>query len=330
MKLDFWNKKKKRDEVEVLPWQQNFDPYADTTRSSLFASGDDDWDVTTSRPVFASRPEAASRTRSYEDFLRARTQTRGWDGPSYGGARRFYDEEDEFAENTSLRRAMQVLGAIALTVTLYFTFQSQQPFAQKVQGFVAQAMGQDANMQAVASWWKSNVSDTAAVPVLGTPGTAGDKPADAEPIKYVQPVQGKVKTPFDGKDQQGVTFLTVPGAEVKAAANGIVEQVDKEGADDFSITVTHGSNGTRPRHPDEKRNPGRAVLRRAEGRRLRRSGRRAEPADRAVRVIDRSSFALAARDESPAAPALPAPAHPERRCRNGRRDAGPVRHRDRA
>jgi stage IV sporulation protein FA len=245
MKLDFWNKKKKRDEVEVLPWQQNFDPYGDTTRSSLFASGDDDWDVTTSRPVFASRPEAAARARSYEDFLRARTNNRGWDGPaSFGGSRRFYDDEDELAGNTSLRRAMQVLGAIALTATLYFTFQSQQPFAQKVQGYVTQAMGQDANVQAIASWWKSNVSDTAAVPVLGSavPGTSTDKVA-VEPIKYVQPVKGKVKTAFDGKDQQGVTFLTVPGAEVKASATGIVEKVDKEGTDDFSITVTHGTNG---------------------------------------------------------------------------------------
>ncbi|TCP59667.1 peptidase M23-like protein [Tumebacillus sp. BK434] len=238
-KWDFWKKKKRHNEIETVPWRQGFDRYADTTRSSLFSAGDDDWDVTTAKPEFSSLP--SNNSRSYDDFLRARGHIhspRAYDsgGPSYGGynGRRMYGEEDQ--PGISGHRAMQVLGAIALTAVLYFTFQSQAPIAQKVQAFATESLTKDTDLTAISSWWQQNVSENLALPASTTP--------QAEAPQFVLPVTGTIKTPFDGAEQQGVTFQTALGAEVKAAAKGIVEKVEKEaGSEDYTVTVSHGTAG---------------------------------------------------------------------------------------
>ncbi|MCX7571413.1 M23 family metallopeptidase [Tumebacillus sp. DT12] len=242
IKWDFWKKKRRRGEYETMPWSQGFqngggfDAYSsDSTRSSLFAGGDDDWDATSSRPVFTPHP--SSRGRSYEDFLRARGQSRQWDGP-YGG-RRFGYEDDEYHEEANpMRRAMQVLGAVALTGVLYFSFQSEQPVAQKVQAFVTSTMTSDSNFAALPEWWRDNVADRVAVPTMGTGGSSVEAP---EP--FVLPVQGTVKVPYDGKEQQGITFQTAAGANVKASRAGVIEKVEQVGAEDFTVTINHGTSG---------------------------------------------------------------------------------------
>ena len=241
IKLDFWKKKRRREEApEPMPWQQQqpiYDHYQDTTRSSLF-TGDDDWDVTGSRPVFSTQPDG--RSRSYEDFLRARNQTRPWDNP-YGGNRDrrfgYYDDEEE-EQGLPVRRAMQIVGAVALVGVLYLTFQSESPMAQKVTAFVKQSMTQDTNVAVVSSWWKDNVTDKVAVPTTA-PAQETPKPVES----FVMPVTGTVKTAYDGKDQQGVTLKAAAGAEIKAAGGGMIEKVEEDAKDDFSVTINHGSSG---------------------------------------------------------------------------------------
>lgn len=246
IKWDFWKKKKRRDDYETMPWSQGFpngggfDAYnSDSTRSSLFAGGDDDWDVTSSRPVFTPHP--SSRGRSYEDFLRARGQSRQWDGP-YGGRRFGYDEDEYHDEVNPMRRAMQVLGAIALIAVLYFSFQSEQPVAQKVQVFVTSSMTSDSNFAALPAWWKDNVAERVAVATLGQ-GQSGSGTSGENPEAFVLPVQGTIKVPYDGKEQQGITFETTAGANVKASRPGVIEKVEQVGAEDFTVTINHGTAG---------------------------------------------------------------------------------------
>jgi stage IV sporulation protein FA len=252
MKLDFWNKKRKQERTEVLPWNQNqgFDRYPDTTRPSLFASGEDDWDVTHPAPVFQTRTEGGN-ARSYEDFLRARmtNQSRSWDGPR-GGQSRFSYGDDAEEGSTTARRGVQIVGAIALVGLMYFTFHSQTPFAQKAQAYVRQEMNADTNISALSGWWKQNVSGKVALPTLstGVSGTKSDNTSTStdpsKKVKFALPVQdATVKTAFDGKDQQGITFSAPLGADVHPAASGVVEKVDQEGTADFMVTVNHGTSG---------------------------------------------------------------------------------------
>jgi len=251
IKFDFW--KKKRKDTDDRPWGNGYQSYPDTTRPSMF-EGEDDWDVTTSRPVF-SRPEG----RTYEDFLRARMNSQGQAGGSFGGGgyggggygggygRRYFDDVEEEPEGQTAHRAMQVLGAVALVGLLYFSFQSTAPFAQQTQAFVKSAMAEDTDVQAIAAWFQDKVPQNAAVPATSgavtSPTDSGTTDATAGgEASFVLPVDGKVKVPFDGKDQQGVTFQTAPGAEVKAAGQGVVEKIEKEGAEDFTITINHGAS----------------------------------------------------------------------------------------
>ncbi|ASS74949.1 hypothetical protein CIG75_08100 [Tumebacillus algifaecis] len=233
IRWDFWKKKKRYDEIETLPWRQGYD----TTRPSLFSAGDDDWDVTTAKPEFSAHP--SNNPRSYEDFLRARGhhakayETGGATYGSYNGGRRIYGDADE--PGVSGHRAMQALGAVALTVVLYFTFQSEGPIAQKVQAFAVGAMSEDTDLSAISAWWQQKVSDNLALPASTTP--------QGQVLQFELPVQGTIKIPYDGAEQQGVTFQTELGAEVKAAAKGIVEKVEKEGSEDFTVTVSHGTAG---------------------------------------------------------------------------------------
>ncbi|MGB8956920.1 MAG: M23 family metallopeptidase [Tumebacillaceae bacterium] len=242
LKLEFWKKKRKQVEPEVVPWGSSYERYPDTTRSSLFAAEDDDWDFTQSKPVFSTRP-VEGRPRSYDDFLRARGAQRTFDGGGgggyYGSTRRFYEDEED-AGGLSLRRGMQLLGAAALTLTLYFTFQSDQPMAKQVQAFVAKSLAQDSDLSVMSAWWQKNVSDRLAVPVSTTPSTS--QSTDAEQT-IVMPVSGTVKTPYDGTTQQGVTFSADLGAEVKAIAKGTVENVENNGQGDYTVTISHGTQG---------------------------------------------------------------------------------------
>lgn len=245
IKFDFW--KKKRKDNDDRPWGKGYQAYPDTTRPSMF-EGEDDWDVTTSRPVF-SRPEG----RTYEDFLRARMNSQGQAGGSFGGSgysgygggygRRYFDDVEEEPEGLSAHRMMQVLGAVALVGLLYFTFQSNAPFAQKTQAFVKSAMVEDTNVQAIAAWFQERVPTNAAVPATSDAVTSPTDTGTTDgAVAFVLPVDGTVKVPFDGKDQQGVTFQTAPGAEVKAVGKGMVEKIEKEGAEDFTITINHGAS----------------------------------------------------------------------------------------
>jgi stage IV sporulation protein FA len=240
--IKFWKKKRRRDRYETIPWspqefsQSNYETLSDSTRSSLFASGDDDWDVSSARPIFTLHPSA--RGRSYEDFLRTRSQSRQWDGP-YSGRRFHFDDGEYRAEVNPVRRAMQVIGAIALTAVLYVSFQSEQPMAQKVQAFVKTSLTQDSNFAAIPAWWRENVADRLAVPTVST-GTNGRAPLSPPP--FVLPVQGTVKVPFDGNEQQGITFQAAAGSPVKAARQGVVEKVERT-ADDYTVTINHGTAG---------------------------------------------------------------------------------------
>lgn len=240
LKLEFWKKKRKQVEPEVVPWGSSYDRFPDSTRSSLFAAEEDDWDFTQSKPVFSTRP-VEGRPRSYDDFLRARSAPRTFDGGGgyYGSTRRFYEDEAD-AGGLSLRRGMQLAGAAALALTLYFTFQSDQPVAKQVQAFVAKSLAQDSDLGAVSAWWRENVSNRLAVPVSSTFGTSSS--ADAQQT-IVMPVNGTVKTPYDGTTQQGVTFSAVLGAEVKAIAKGMVESVEDNGQGDYTVTISHGTQG---------------------------------------------------------------------------------------
>lgn len=239
LKLEFWKKKRKQVEPEVVPWASSYERFPDTTRSSLFAGEDDDWDFTQSKPEFSTRP-VEGRPRSYDDFLRARGGQRTFDGGYYGATRRFYEDEEE-TRGLSLRRGMQLVGAAALTLTLYFTFHSDQPMAKQVQAFVAKSMAQDSDLGSLSAWWQKNVSNRLAVPVFSTPGTSPT--TDAAQQTIVMPVNGTVKTPYDGTTQQGVTFSAALGAEVKAIAKGTVEQVEDNGQGDYTVTISHGTQG---------------------------------------------------------------------------------------
>lgn len=245
LKLDFWKKKRKQAEPEIVPWGSSYDRFPDPTRSSMFAAEEDDWDFTQSKPVFSTRPAEGGRPRSYEDFLRARGAQRTFDGGGGGGgggfgsARRFYEDE-EMTEGLSLRRGMQLLGALALTVSLYFAFQSEAPTAQRVQAFVAKSLAQDSDLSVVSAWWQDNVSNRLAVPASSTPTALPT--AEAEQAA-VMPVQGEVKTPFDGTTQQGVTFSAALGADVKAIAKGTVEKVEKDASGEYAVTISHGTQG---------------------------------------------------------------------------------------
>ena len=239
LKLEFWKKKRKQVEPEVVPWASSYERFPDTTRSSLFAGEDDDWDFTQSKPEFSTRP-VEGRPRNYDDFLRARGSQRTFDGGYYGATRRFYEDEEE-TRGLSLRRGMQLVGAAALTLTLYFTFHSDQPMAKQVQAFVAKSMAQDSDLGSLSAWWQKNVSNRLAVPVFSTPGTSPT--TDAAQQTIVMPVNGTVKTPYDGTTQQGVTFSAALGAEVKAIAKGTVEQVEDNGQGDYTVTISHGTQG---------------------------------------------------------------------------------------
>ncbi|MFD2168986.1 peptidoglycan DD-metalloendopeptidase family protein [Tumebacillus lipolyticus] len=239
IKWDFWKKSRRQsDEVTSVPWRQpGIDRYADTTRSSLFSAGDDDWDVMTAKPEFSSQP--SNNPRSYEDFLRARGHhsklydTAPSNSYSVSGRRMFAGVGDE--PKLSTHRAMQLLGAVALTTVLYFTFQSESPLANKVQTFTTQALSEDTDISALSAWWQENVTKDTALP-------ASTGPKDFE-LKFVLPVTGEVKLPYDGNEQQGVTFTTALGADVSAVAKGVVEKVEKEGSEDYSVTISHGTTG---------------------------------------------------------------------------------------
>jgi len=237
IKLDFWKKKSNRPNTETVPWNEAYDRYQDTTRSSLFA-GEDDWDVTDSKPMFSPAPDG--RARTYEDFLRARSQAaRTLDNPygsPNGGFRRFYGEEEREG-GVPVRRAMQILGSLAFVALVYFAFQSDNPTVQKAGAFVKTQLTQDSDWSAVTSWWKDNVSDKVALPASTVPASA----PEAEVFEL--PVEGKIKTAFDGREQQGLTFTAKPGAEVLASAQGLVEKVEKEGKEDYTVTINHGSSG---------------------------------------------------------------------------------------
>ncbi|MGZ4123805.1 MAG: hypothetical protein ACXVOI_11455, partial [Tumebacillaceae bacterium] len=241
MKLEFWKKKqRKQEQVDLMPWKQGADRFPDTTRPSIFASGEDDWDVTHPAPVFQTRTDGSS-ARTYEDFLRARmqNQSRPWDGTrgNMGSGRFSYGDEAE-ENTTTVRRGVQILGSIALIGLIYLTFHSQTPLAQKAQTYVLQKMNSDTNVSALSGWWKQNVSGKLAMPTLSTglsnPTTTGDTTTDpSKAVKFSLPVQdATVKTAYNGKDQQGITFSAPLGAEVHASASGVVEKVDKEGAED--------------------------------------------------------------------------------------------------
>jgi len=233
MKLDLWKKKQQREDADQSAWDNLYDRHQDTTRSSLFA-GEDDWDVPSSRPVFSAGTDG--RARSYEDFLRARNRNatgggRGWDSPY---ARRFH-EDDEGVPGLPVRRAMQILGALALVGGLYFTFQSDGATAQKITAYVQTQLQEDTDLGPLTAWWKNHVGG----------GTDSAVPASSTPSEtFALPVQGTVKRAYDGQEQQGVTFKAATGAEIKAAGKGIVEKVVKEeGKEDYTIIVNHGSAG---------------------------------------------------------------------------------------
>jgi murein DD-endopeptidase MepM/ murein hydrolase activator NlpD len=239
-----------------MPWLQNqgYDRYPDTTRPSLFAAGEDDWDMTHTAPVFQTNTEG-SGSRSYEDFLRARmqnqNQSRSWDGQR-GGYNRFSYGEDVEEGSTMARRGVQIVGSIALIGLLYVAFHSQASFAQKVQAYVRQEMNADTNLSAISSWWKQNVSGKVALPTLSTgvsgtntnSNTSTNTTDTSKKVKFALPVSdATVKTAFDGKDQQGITFSASSGADVHPAASGVVEKVEQEGTADFMVTINHGTSG---------------------------------------------------------------------------------------
>lgn len=245
-KFEFWKSKRKVEEPEQAPWGYERYP-ADTTRSSLF-SAEDEWDVTQSKPVFTQAPiSPAARPRSYEDFLRARGgmsgQGRYYDGS--GGGRRYYEEE-ESSSGLPVHRLMQILGAVALTGILYFTFQSESPTAARVQAYVAEHLTNDSNLGGLSAWWNSNVTDKVAVPAMSTNAGTDTATAPQTEFSLVMPVQSaKVKNAFDGKEQQGITFTAPLGAEVHAAAKGTVEKIEKGAGDDYSVTINHGGKNGR-------------------------------------------------------------------------------------
>ncbi|KEO82678.1 M23 family metallopeptidase [Tumebacillus flagellatus] len=251
-KFEFWKSKRKEEEPpEAASW--NYERFqADTTQSSLFSS-EEDWDVTRANPVFTSAPPGSlARPRTYEDFLRARGggQSYGGQGRSYDsahGSRRFYEEEEP--SGLPVHRIMQIIGAVALTGILYFTFHSQSPSAVSVQKYVTQHMTNDSNFSKLTAWWQSNVTDKATVPAMGTgigttPADDAAVPAQEAKFAFVQPVQGaKVKTAYDGKEQQGISYTAPLGADVHAAAKGTVERIEKGQGEDYSVTISHGING---------------------------------------------------------------------------------------
>ncbi|PWK06270.1 M23 family metallopeptidase [Tumebacillus permanentifrigoris] len=252
-KFEFWKAKRKQEESEQSPWSYERYP-ADTTRSSLF-SAEDEWDVTQSKPVFTQAPiHSVTRPRSYEEFLRARGgavggaggQGRYYDSP-YGAGRRYYEEgEDAGTTGLPMHRLMQILGAVALTGILYFTFHSESPTASRVQAYVTQHLTNDSNLTGLTAWWQSNISDKVAVPAMSTStGTVTD-PAPEAKFALVLPVQGaKVKNAYDGKEQQGITFTAALGADVHAAAKGTVEKIEKGTGDEYSVTINHGGTNGR-------------------------------------------------------------------------------------
>ncbi|MBL0387050.1 M23 family metallopeptidase [Tumebacillus sp. ITR2] len=257
-KFEFWKSKRKEEEPpESESW--NYDRFqADTTRSSLFSS-EEEWDVTRSNPVFTSAPPGSlARPRSYEDFLRARGGGYGSSGQggrysdsAYGSGRRFY-EEDEGSSGLPVHRLMQVLGAVAMIGIFYFTFRSEAPSAVNVQAYVKQHLTNDTNLSGLTAWWQSNVSDKAALPAMSTPSDTstttgtGTPAAQEAKFSFTQPVQGaKVKTPYDGKDQQGISFTAALGADVHAAAKGTVEKIEKGEGEDYSVTINHGGTNGR-------------------------------------------------------------------------------------
>lgn len=243
-KWDFWKKKRREEEVEVMPWSNHrYDNYTDTTRSSL--QTEDDWDVTSTTPMFSTAaPRGDFRSRTYEDYLRARGHARPYDGPgAYQPYRRFGDEE-EAEHGLPVRRLIQIVGAIALTAGLYYAFQSETPTGQRIQAFATQAMTQDTDMTAVTAWWQNNVTDKgAAVPALSGNTGSGDGTGQKAAGAFALPVQGTVSVPYDGTSHQGITFVTAPGAEVHAVAQGTVVSVTKEDKEDYTVTINHGTAG---------------------------------------------------------------------------------------
>jgi stage IV sporulation protein FA len=241
IKLNVFSKKQREEEPELTSWRGQhpsaYESYPDMTRSSIFSGGKEEWDPPVAAPVFSSRPEAGrAAARTYEDFLRARSLSRPYEGGGGLGWSRLYGERPEEQQGLSMHRVMQIVGSVALVGLLYTSFQSDQPFAQRVEAYVKQAMTQDADMGAVATWWQKFVSEKA------VPASAGMGSNNAAK-EFVLPVQGKVKVPFDGQEQQGVTIAAALGAEVKAANAGVVERVEKSGQEDYTVTLNHGSQG---------------------------------------------------------------------------------------
>ncbi|HEU4965152.1 MAG TPA: peptidoglycan DD-metalloendopeptidase family protein [Bacilli bacterium] len=237
-KWDFWKKKQREDDIEVMPWgNQRFDMYTDTTRSSL-QTGEEDWDVTQQTPVFSTAARPDYRSRTYEDYLRARGHARPYDGPAGYGNRRLYEEEEREG-GLPTRRLIQIACAIALTAGLYYAFQSETPLGQRIQAFATDTMTQDSDLTALSGWWKSNVSDKmdAAVPAMST-GVGSQQTSG-----FVLPVQGTVSIPYDGTTHQGLTFDAALGADVQAVAQGTVVAVVKDDKEDYTVTINHGSLG---------------------------------------------------------------------------------------
>lgn len=238
-KWEFWRSKRKVEETETIPWGYERYP-TDTMRSSLYTA-EEDWDVTHAKPVFTSAPPSAvSRPRSYEELMRARGgggASRYYDSPQTG---RRYFEEEESTPLLSMHRMMQLLGAVALTGVLYFTFHSESPTAVSVQSFVTKHLTEDSNFSQVTAWWQSNVSDKVDVPAMSN---NVKKTGGTDPVAFVMPVQGaKVKNAFDGKEQQGISFTAALGAQVHAAAKGTVEKIEKGEGDEYAITINHGGD----------------------------------------------------------------------------------------
>lgn len=142
---------------------------------------------------------------------------------------------DETGSPMLQRFLLQAFGAFALVVSVWMSVHSDRPVGKTVQNLVSSTLKTDYATLVLTPALARNfgVVPSSAVTVLATP---------PKKINFVRPLAGSVVRSF-ALVNPDVVIMGRPGAQVAAAADGLVVKVGESQASGNFVVIDHGNEG---------------------------------------------------------------------------------------
>jgi stage IV sporulation protein FA len=144
-----------------------------------------------------------------------------------------YDYGDE--EESTPVIFWQTAGALLLVLLALAAFKTDHPYAERAKQIFSASLQKDYMLSALGTWYQEHLADKIALPVFSP------SKSSVTPAAFVPPVQdAKWKKPFDARQQPVAEMAGKANADVRAAARGIIEKVDKNDAYGQYVIINHG------------------------------------------------------------------------------------------